>query len=117
MSDTFGSKETNRRGSPRRRPRAAVKVECHKGAMGLGLNLVATVLDISDSGVRLVLTQAFENLAEVELIISGYCVKENIKRLGNIRWQVKMENGQFCTGVEFQKYLNYRDWQNLSAAN
>lgn len=109
--------QSNRRKSPRRRPRSAVKIECRKGTTGLGNNLIATVLDVSDTGVRAVLTQELAPRAEVEIIITSFSVKETIKRVGVIRWQVKMENGQFCTGIEFHKRLVYRDWQNLASPN
>ena len=117
MPDTPDSTYANRRKSPRRRPRSAVRVECRKGSSGFGNNLVAAVLDVSDTGARLVLTEAVEPRAEVEIIIAGYGLKDPIKRIGTIRWLVKMENGQFCIGVEFQKRLVYRDWQNLASPN
>ncbi len=105
----------NRRKSQRRRPRTSVKVECRKGSSGLGANLGIALLDLSDSGVRLVISQELSLQSEVEIIISGYGMKESIKRLALVRWQLKLENGQFCTGVEFQKRLAYRDWQNLAS--
>jgi hypothetical protein len=88
-----------------------------QGANGFGPNLASTVLDISDTGARLIITQPLELLAEVEIIINGYGMKERIRRLGNIRWQVTLESGQFCVGVEFQKSLAFRDWQIIVAPN
>lgn len=110
-------KQSNRRRSQRRKARPTVKVECRKGSHGLGANLALSVLDISDSGVRLITTQSLEVMDEVEVIINGYGLKEMIKRLGTIRWQVKLDTGQFCVGVEFHKGLVYRDWQNLVSPN
>jgi hypothetical protein len=115
MDRTADAKATNRRNSQRRRPRSSVKVECRKGACGLGPNLAVSALDLSDTGVRLVLSKPLDLLSEVETIISGYGMRDPIKRLANVRWQLKLENGQFCTGVEFQKRLVYRDWQNLAS--
>jgi hypothetical protein len=117
MPNTSDPAQANRRKSPRRRPRSAVRVECRKGSSGFGANVVAAVLDVSDTGVRVVLTQAFDPSTEVEILIAGYGLKEPLKRLGNVRWNVKTESGQFCTGIEFQKRLVYRDWQNLSSPN
>ena len=110
-------KQANRRRSQRRRARTTVKVHCRKGSHGLGPDLASKVLDISDTGARLIITQSLEVMAEVEIIINGYGMKEPIKRLGNVRWQVKLESGQFCVGIEFQKSLVYRDWQNLVSPN
>ena len=117
MPTTIEAKPSNRRKSPRRRPRSSVRVECRKGSSGFGPNLVATVLDLSDTGVCVILTQALDPRSEVEVLVTAYCIKETIKRLANVRWQLQLENGQFCTGLEFQKRLPYRDWQNLSSPN
>jgi hypothetical protein len=105
----------NRRRSQRRKPRSSVKVECRKGASGLGANLAKTLLDVSDSGVRLVISQELALQGEVEIIIGGYGMKAPIKRLATVRWQLKLESGLFCTGIEFQKHIDYRDWQNLAS--
>lgn len=109
--------QINRRKSQRRRPRATVKVECRKGSFGLGPNLTSVVLDVSDTGVRLIVVQPLEPPSEVEFIIAGYGMNRPIKRLAFVRWQVKMDDGRFCIGAEFQKRLDYRDWQNLAAPN
>ncbi len=114
--DTTAS-QANRRKSQRRRPRASVKIECRKGSCGLGPNVGAATLDVSDTGARLIVTADMEKNAEVELLIIGYGMNKPIKRLAIIRWQVQMADGRFCVGAEFQKRLNYRDWQNLASPN
>ena len=111
------SNPKNRRRSPRRKPRSSVKVECRKGSHGLGLNVATSVLDLSDTGVRLVVSQELALLSEVEIMIAGYGMQRALKRLAFVRWQLKLENGGYCTGVEFQKSLVYRDWQNLASPN
>jgi hypothetical protein len=105
----------NRRRSQRRKPRSTVKIECRKGSYGLGSNVADSVLDISDSGVRMVVSQPLEMLAEVEIIINGYGMRASIKRISMVRWVLKLENGMYCVGIEFQKPISYRDWQNLAA--
>jgi hypothetical protein len=105
----------NRRRSQRRKPRTSVKVECRKGAHGLGANLAKTLLDVSDSGVRLIVSKELDLQGEVEIVIGGYGMKAPIKRLGTVRWQLKLENGLFCVGVEFNKHIDYREWQNLAS--
>lgn len=105
----------NRRRGHRRKPRASVKLQCRKGSHGLGVDLALTLLDISDSGVRLIAKQSLEVRAEVEIIVNAYGMKQSLKRLGNVRWQVKLEDGNFCVGIEFQKRIDYRDWQNLAS--
>jgi hypothetical protein len=115
MEKIATAKQTNRRKSQRRRLRGSVKVECRKGSYGMGPNLASTTLDLSDTGARLIVTQALDILGEVEILIGGYGLRKPIKRLAYIRWQVKLEDGQYCVGAEFQKRLAYRDWQNFAS--
>lgn len=74
------------------------------------------MLDVSDTGIRLIVVESLELNSEVEVEIESYGLKGIIKRLGYVRWQVKLETGQFCVGIEFQKCLNHRDWYNLVAS-
>lgn len=115
MDKSADAKAANRRQSMRRKPRGTVHVECRKGSTGLGANLTTAVLDVSDTGVRLVVSQSLDAKVEVEIMISSYGMKETIKRLGYVRWVRKLENGPYCIGVEFQKRLVYRDWQTISS--
>ena len=107
--------KTNRRRSQRRRPRNSAKIECRKGAFGMGPNLATGALDISDTGARLIVRQPMELAAEVEIVINAYGINKPIKRMAYIRWQLELAGGGYCIGAEFQKRLDYRDWQNLAA--
>src|SRR5436309_1737335 len=115
MDKSVSGSKANRRKSPRRRPRTSVKIECRKGSYGLGPNLGAAVLDVSDTGARLIVLEGFNLAAEVELQIMSYGINKPIKRLAVIRWQVTLADGRFCIGAEFLKRLDYRDWQNLAS--
>lgn len=115
MEKQIAANSTNRRRSQRRKPRTSVKVECRKGAYGMGANLAADLLDISDSGVRMIVKQQLDVKTEVEVVVNGYGMKQAIKRVGNVRWQLKLDSGLFCIGIEFQKRIDYRDWQNLAS--
>jgi hypothetical protein len=107
----------NRRKSHRRRARTSVKIECRKGAFGLGANLASGLLDFSDIGARLVVSQAMDVNSEIELVIVGYGMGKPIKRQATVRWIVQLADGGFCIGTEFRKRLLYRDWQNLASPN
>jgi hypothetical protein len=117
MAKPVSAAPSNRRNSPRRKPRSSVKVECRTGSCGLGPNIASMTLDISDTGVRLIVVKEMAIMTEVEFIIVGYGMQRPIKRLAYIRWQVKLDDGRFCIGAEFQKRLDYRDWQNLASPN
>ena len=71
------SSGTDRADSPRpdhrlcrRRPaRGRVRVVCQKGAMGLGVNLAVALLDVSESGARLILSGPLQRGQEVSLTL------------------------------------------------
>jgi hypothetical protein len=108
------AKPQNRRKSMRRKPRGTICLECRAGGHGLGPNLALNVLDLSDSGVCLILSKPLPAASEVEILISGHGVRKSIKRLADVRWQRKFDDGTFGAGVEFQKRLEYRDWLTFS---
>ena len=116
MANSTPNRGANRRRSQRLRPRATVRLECRKGAYGLGKNLAKETLDISDCGARVVVLEELPANAEVELFIDSYGTKA-IKRLATVRWQVKLDDGNYCIGVEFAKNIAYSDWQKLASPN
>jgi hypothetical protein len=115
MANPIEVRHKNRRTSTRRKARASVQLTCRKGALGLGANICRSVLDVSDTGARLVVRDKLPLPAEVEISITSYGMRQPIKRLANVRWQVELADGGFCIGIEFQKRLPYRDWQTLAA--
>jgi hypothetical protein len=117
MEKTPTTAHANRRNSQRRTPRSSVKLECRMGMFGLGPNVASSTLDISDSGACLIVTQALDVKKDVEILAAGYGMNKQIKRSAQIRWQVKLDDGRFCIGVEFQKRLRWRDWMSLASAS
>jgi hypothetical protein len=117
MTPAVDTKPKNRRLNHRRRARTSVRIECRKGSYGLGANVAVSILDVSESGVCLVTAQEFPLKTEVEVVLGGYGIRVALKRIAVVRWQLKLADGQFCTGMEFQKRLAYRDLQNLTSPN
>jgi hypothetical protein len=105
--------QANRRASPRRKPRGGVKLECRKGALGLGANVASQCLDVSEGGARIIVKVPLTVKDEVEVIMLGFGVPA-VKRLANVRWVEPLADGQWCVGLRFQKYLAYRDVQSLA---
>ena len=109
MDKTANRNPTNRRNCNRRRPRTSVKVECRKGAYGLGPNLAVSVLDVSETGARLVLSQAIDLLAEVEAIVGGYGMKTPIKEVAfSALADETGELGSSAPASSFKSRLVYR---------
>ncbi len=109
--------QKNRRIAIRRKPCGYVQLECRKGSIGLGKNVATMLLDVSETGARLVISLELPAMQQVELIISATGIRNSIKRFGLVRWQLKLDDGTFCIGVEFEKRLDYADVQKLAAPN
>ena len=103
----------NRRSSRRSPLRGTVRIECRKGAHGLGPDLVKFPLDISETGVRLVLKVALAEGQEVEVLISGGHGKP-LKRTGRIIWSVPTENNCHVVGLRFDGHLPFGELQGMT---
>jgi hypothetical protein len=82
--------------------------------LGLGPNLAIKLLDVSETGARLVVSEELAAGQEVEVELEALGLKNRTKMVSSICWQLKLEDGSFCVGVRFDKQLNYADWQNLA---
>jgi PilZ domain len=104
---------SNRRLSQRRVAKRRVKVTCRRGALDLGANLALLLLDLSETGVRLVVSGALQPGVEVTISLEGQSRARPLIRLGNVAWCMPTEPQSFCIGVNFQKRLPYRDFLEL----
>ena len=104
----------NRRNAVRKRPRGSVRVQCRRGAYGLGPNVAVGLLDLSETGARLVIKEPLEAKHEVEITLAGYGMSADLKLPGTIAWAVRLENGHFAIGVNFQKRLRFCDVMQLT---
>jgi hypothetical protein len=103
----------NRRASRRLSLRRTSKVECRKGSLGLGRNLTVYPLDLSETGVRLVIKEALELGSEAEVLIQGGGFAAAVKRLGRVVWCLPTPDGH-AVGLRFDKPVAYADLQALS---
>jgi hypothetical protein len=106
---TTTSSATNRRGAQRRPPRTNVVIEVRKGHLGLGKNICFMFLDVSEGGVRVIIKEELESKAEVEVQLIGHGMRRPLKALGHVRWAMRLDNGMYCVGVQFEKRLPYRE--------
>jgi hypothetical protein len=113
MSST-GSLSKNRRISQRRSAKRSVGVTCFKGALGLGANLAVSLLDLSESGVRMIIKTGLDKGQEVEIGLLGPGRSRPIKLLANVAWSVPAADGTFCVGACFQRRLAYADLLHLT---
>jgi hypothetical protein len=104
----------NRRASQRAPLRGTVKLECRKGSLGLGPNLVRSPLDISETGVRLLLTTELKKGQEVEVLLTGGGYMRPVKRHGTVIWSLLAANGEHVVGIRFDGYLPYVELQSMT---
>jgi hypothetical protein len=107
------SSATNKRGSRRIGTNSLTKIECRKGGLGLGPNILAYPLDISETGIRLVLKTEVVKGHEVEVVLQGGSVVQPLRRRAQVVWVVRLQDGTWCSGLLFQKCVPYKDVQTL----
>jgi hypothetical protein len=103
----------NQRRSRRQPAKKSVKAACFKGSMGLGANLALSVLDVSETGVRLLVKADLPPGQEVEIDLESPG-SQKVKALARVVWSVPAEDGTFRVGARFDKGLSYAALQALS---
>jgi hypothetical protein len=104
----------DRRASRRRTPRGCVRIECRKGAYGLGRNIGKQFLDLSETGVRLLVSVELKAGDEAEIIITGVGSLKQLKRIGKVVWS--FQTGEdYCIGLRFDKPLAYMHQQQMAS--
>ncbi len=104
---------TNRRSSRRVPVNRLARIECRRGSLGLGPNLLVSVLDISETGVRVVLKAAVDADQEAEVLLQGPGIARPVKRLARVVWSLALEMG-YCAGLHFDKPLRFAELQRLA---
>jgi len=108
------SSATNRRASRRVGVRESVRIECRKGTMGLGRNILKSALDVSESGIRIVVAAPLIKNDEAELYFQNMQLGRSVKRLAKVIWSLATEEGSCCAGLHFDKPLSYIELQSIA---
>ncbi|SRR5579884_2146692 len=104
----------SRRASRRQPAKRSTKITCQKGALGLGRNLAHEVLDISQTGIRLVAREALEPGQGVVVTLQTFGHGRPRELAGVVVWCVPGADGRFCAGVRFEKPLPYGELLGLT---
>jgi hypothetical protein len=108
------SSPSNRRRARRSQPRRTVRIVCRKGTLGLGQDLVAAVIDLSQTGAGLILRETIPLGQEAQLEILGSAMGRPIKVIADVVWCCADSDGRFRAGLHFRKPLEYSAWQTLT---
>jgi hypothetical protein len=114
MSERNPSSRSNRRRVRRLRPNGKVEVVCHPVAAASGPNLALCALDLSQSGVRLVLEQALPEGEEVQLVLTVPGFRNPVSCRGRVAWCLPLALGAVHVGVQFAQPLSYAELQGFT---
>ena len=103
----------NVRSSVRRPAKRSSRATCQKGSLGLGADLALRLVDLSETGVRLLLRTELGAGQEVEVGILAQGQGRPVRRLANVVWCVAAEAG-YVAGLRFQRALGYAEYQQLT---
>lgn len=98
---------SNRRVSRRQAVRSTTRIECRLGNLGLGPNLLRSVQDLSETGMKATLTASLAPGQEVELVFSGASTGKPFKRRGVVVWTQSEGEQDYRTGLRFDAAIAY----------
>src|SRR6478609_8101400 len=101
------ARAANRRASRRQRAKHSTTVTCQKGLLGLGRNLAHSLLDVSQTGIRLMTREPLEPGENVLIALQSFGQRRPHELPGNVVWCVPGADGCFCAGVRFERPLAY----------
>ena len=103
----------NKRRSRRSASKTSTCLRIYRTAMGLGPNIASSLLDLSETGLRVVLKEAVTVGQEVEVNLERV-TGQTSKSSANVVWVIPATDGTFVVGLRLQKTLEYSDLQVLS---
>jgi hypothetical protein len=93
--------------------RKSIRVECRRGSLGLGHDLTAHALDLSETGSQLVLRALLAPGEEAEVLLTGSGLGRPVKRLARVVWCLPTDGGH-VVGLRFDKTVSYADLMTLA---
>ncbi len=105
----------NRRADRRRSAKRSTKAACRRGTLGLGPSLTVAVLDVSQTGCRLLVTVPLEKGQGVEVTLEAMGGYRPVRGLASVVWCVPAADGNHCVGLQFEKALSYLDLNTIAS--
>jgi hypothetical protein len=104
----------NRRTARRQQPKRTTKVICRRGNLGIGPNLVHSLLDLSEGGLRALSHTPLQPGESLEVTIEALWLRQPLRREGEVVWCLETAARQHVVGIKFHKRLSYADFQGLT---
>ena len=99
--------------SPRQAPKKSTRITCHNG-YGMGPNVALSVMDLSQTEIRLVLKKSVQPGEEIEVDMESILHRRPFRVLARILWTVPTPDGSYCVGAKFLKKIPYDELQKLA---
>jgi hypothetical protein len=106
----------NRRTSRRRPPRSGLRVAVRAGTMGLGPDLAAGLIDLSEDGLCVRLKAPLPLKSEAEVCFEKVGSSRPIKVTAEVRWCVTDPDGGVRAGLQLRHRLPYTQLVDFSRA-
>lgn len=104
--------QRNKRLSRRQAPKGSTKAVAYPNWLGLGANIALAVLDVSETGIRLLVRELPRN-GEFEINLESIAHRP-VKTLAQVVWSCPTADGNFVLGARFDKSLPYAALQALA---
>jgi hypothetical protein len=88
-----------------------------KGTLGLGPDIALSVLDVSETGVRMLLKVALARGQEVEIVLQPAGYPRDVKLTGHIVWCIPTADGSHGVGIQFDKRMDYTAYQSIGRSS
>jgi hypothetical protein len=98
----------NLRRSRRQSPKSTTKVRAYRNALALGPHIAVGMLDVSETGIRLILKEPLAEKTEFALEFEPIGCRA-IKALARVVWLLPLADGNYCIGANFSKCIAYCD--------
>jgi hypothetical protein len=102
-----------KRASRRHPPKGSTRAKATRNSLGLGPNVAVNVLDVSQTGVRLLAREDVPCGQEFEVVLESAASRQ-VKMIAQAIWSVATADGRFCVGARFTTPLTYAAMQALS---
>jgi hypothetical protein len=100
--------------SLRSRPKSWTKCICRKGTLDMGRNIAVALLDVSETGLRLVVGEQLAVNQEVSIALETPSHARPLRITGKVVWCLPMADNNFCLGIRFNQCLAYLDISKLA---
>lgn len=112
--DTLVPDGKNRRRSCRRPPKYGEYVLCSKAGAAADDNLALALLDVSEGGLRVLLSEPLSRGQGTRVTLGGADRSEPVTLPATVVWCVDAPAGGYCVGLQLQPQLSEDDLSSLT---